>query len=185
LAKFGSGAPSGCAAASPDSSSSACSAPTSTDGCINPITPAGSWIAARTDQGVDWQPTVPLPILAMCDGVVTQASTSGTGWPGDVFLSYKHTSGPYSGKEVYVAEHLIDVTIKVGDTIKAGQKIATALPGYPWTEWGWALAGTPDTPLQRPPAGGTSTDAGRAFTRWMKALGAHPLEDPGPGPLYP
>ncbi|HMC40893.1 MAG TPA: hypothetical protein VKI19_14605, partial [Acidimicrobiales bacterium] len=69
-----------------------------------------------------------------------------------------------------------------------GQQIATALPGYPWTEWGWASAYGPEpAPSARygGSADGTATPGGRAFARFLMSLGVSGIENPGPGPTTP
>lgn len=60
-----------------------------------------------------------------------------------------------------------------------------ALPGYPWTEWGWADAY--GSPLAYPcyKVDGQQTAAGKEMARFMRNLGAHVYDAPGPGPSYP
>jgi hypothetical protein len=151
---------------------------------VDPFT-VGLWLPARTDQGVDWIPVVPSPVVAIGDGVITYSATSGTGWPGGAFLSYLLTGGTAAGHTVYVAEHLAGLA-HLGTVVTAGQAIATALPGYPWTEWGWA---TPAGPMPAVPYNGVTdgspTAGGLAFARFLESLGVKPLDDPGPGPVLP
>jgi hypothetical protein len=151
---------------------------------VNPFT-VGQWLPARTDQGVDWLPVVPSPIVAIGDGMITYSATSGTGWPGGAFLTYQLRDGPAAGRYIYVAEHLTDL-VPVGTTVTAGQPLATAWPGYPWTEWGWAAPSgpTPAVPYSGA-ADGTATAGGKAFARFLQALGAKSLDDPGPGSIFP
>jgi len=161
-------------------------APTSTAGCVNPLADP-SWGLSRTDQGVDYNPPNghPLPVYAICDGTIL-TTTSPPGWPGGYYLTYKLSSGPFVGKCIYVAEHLSNV-LPIGTQVKAGQQIATALPGSPWTEWGWSQGwGTPATPYPKgtPESNHYATDGGKAFARFMKSLGAPVRDDPGPGPMY-
>ena len=157
----------------------------STAGYVNPFR-FGSWSPARTDQGVDWLPNVSSPVVAIGDGVVTYSSTS-TSWPGGAFITYRLTKGSHAGFYIYVAEHLTNL-LAVGTTVSAGHVIATALPGYPWTEWGWA---SPSGDVPAPSAqyngapGGTATPGGKAFARFLIKLGAKPLQNPGPGPDTP
>ncbi len=160
------------------------SAATGTAQYVNPFS-VGQWQPARTDQGVDWRPVVPSPVVAIGDGVVTYSATSGTGWPGGAFLSYVLTDGMAAGHMVYVAEHLTTLAA-AGTVVTAGQVIGTALPGYPWTEWGWAAPSgpTPAVPYNGA-ADGTPTSGGAAFARFLESLGAKPLDDPGPGPVFP
>jgi peptidoglycan hydrolase-like protein with peptidoglycan-binding domain len=158
-----------------------------TAGYINPIQP-GLWAPARTDQGVDWLPLQPnTPVLAIGAGVVTFSSLHSS-WVGGGNITYQLTEGPKAGFYIFVTEHLTSV-LPVGSIITPGQVIATAQPGYPWTEWGWAAppgtgsyapavpyAGTPD---------GQPTPGGLAMARFFRELGATTLQDPGPGPDTP
>jgi len=149
-------------------------------GYVNPL--AGQqWHLARTDQGVDYMPAVPEPVRAIGDGTVVFSSTS-TGWPAGGFISYKLTSGPKAGGVIYVAEHLSGL-VPAGSRVRAGEQIATAWPGYPWTEWGWAAC-TGDLPAVQYGGApdGTPMPGGKAFARFMRELGASTQQDPGPGP---
>ncbi|HLY82175.1 MAG TPA: LysM peptidoglycan-binding domain-containing protein, partial [Acidimicrobiales bacterium] len=60
-------------------------------GYVNPFL-RGSWTPARTDEGVDWIPNVPSPVVAIGDGVVTYSSMR-SGWPGGAFITYRLSSG--------------------------------------------------------------------------------------------
>jgi hypothetical protein len=151
---------------------------------VNPFT-VGQWLPARTDQGVDWLPVTVSPVLAIGNAVVTYSGTAGTGWPAGAFLAYQLTDGPAAGHYVYVAEHLTNL-LPVGATVTAGQQLATALPGYPWTEWGWAAPSGPSPAVPyNGAADGTATAGGKAFARFLEALGVKPLDDPGPGSIFP
>ncbi len=159
-----------------------CQTATTGDGnYINPFADP-AWGLARTDQGVDYIPAKPLPVLAIGNGVIL--STNTPGWPpAGQFILYKLSDGSFAGKCIFVAENLIGI-LPVGTQIKAGQTIATALPAYPFTEWGWAQGpGTPSTPYNGLPDG-TATEGGKAFARFLRSLGANTQQDPGPGPLY-
>lgn len=153
---------------------------TSAAGYVNPL--AGQrWELARTDQGVDYKPDIPEPVRAIGDGTVVYSSAA-TGWPGGAFISYKLTSGPAAGRIVFVAEHLTGLT-RAGRTVRAGERIATAWPGYPWTEWGWAACSGDLPAVQYNGApDGTPMAGGLAFARFMRELGAGSAMDPGPGP---
>jgi murein DD-endopeptidase MepM/ murein hydrolase activator NlpD len=154
----------------------------SVDGYINPIVPAAQWGPARTDQGVDWIPKKPLPVLAIGDGVILQATLS-SGWPGGGWITYRLAAGAHAHEVVFVAEHLTDLQVSHGDSVHAGDTLATALPGYPWTEWGWANEmGTGVATPYNGAADGTAMPSGKAFARFLTSLGAKPLQDPGPGP---
>jgi hypothetical protein len=149
-------------------------------GYVNPL--AGqSWGLARTDQGVDYVPDAPEAVRAIGAGTVVYSSTA-TGWPGGAFISYRLAGGPAAGAVVYVAEHLTGL-VRPGTAVRAGEPIATAWPGYPWTEWGWAACGTDLPAVQYNGApDGTPMAGGLAFARFMRGLGAGTAQDPGAGP---
>jgi murein DD-endopeptidase MepM/ murein hydrolase activator NlpD len=153
-------------------------------GYVNPL--AGQrWTLARTDQGVDYQPAVPEPVRAIGAGVVVYSSTADcppSGWPACAVIGYRLTSGPKAGHVIYVAEHLSGLLPR-GASVRAGARIATALPGYPWTEWGWAdCTGSAPAVHYNGAADGTPMPGGLAFARFMRELGAATAQDPGPGP---
>lgn len=154
-------------------------------GYVNPIKP-GQWVPERTDQGVDWGTHVQQPVVAIGDGIITYSKLAGTGWPG-AFIAYGLTSGNHAGLFIFVAENITDL-LPVGTRVKAGQQIASAIPGGSETEWGYAAApGTssePATPYNGAPDG-TPTAGGKAFARFLIELGARPLQPPGPGPDRP
>jgi LysM repeat protein len=152
---------------------------------VNPFR-YGSWSPARIDEGVDWIPNVVSPVVAIGNGVVTYSSMH-SGWPAGGFISYRLTSGSHAGLYIYVAEHITNL-LPVGSIVAAGQRIATALPGYPWTEWGWASASGPE-PAPSAQYGrvpnGSATYGGMAFARFLISLGAAGTPNPGPGSTFP
>jgi hypothetical protein len=149
---------------------------------INPFTDS-AWGPARTDMGVDWIPAHRLPVLAIGDAVIL-GSDSHSDWPGHHIIWYQLLDGTHAGDIIYVAEHLRKLA-PAGRIVRAGQKIALALPGYPWTEWGWA--DSYGSPIAYPcyKVDGEQTKAGREMARFMTNLGAHVYNAPGPGPSYP
>jgi murein DD-endopeptidase MepM/ murein hydrolase activator NlpD len=161
---------------------------------VRPVTPApvagyvnpfafGSWSPARIDQGVDWIANSVSPVVAIGSGVVTYSSTH-SGWPDGAFIAYRLTSGSHAGLYIYVAEHLINL-LPAGTPVRAGQVIATALPGSPFTEWGFAAPSGPvPASSYSGAADGTATAGGRAFARFLIELGAGGT-NPGPGPDRP
>jgi LysM repeat protein len=155
--------------------------PRGASGYVNPFR-YGSWSPSRTDEGVDWIPNVTSPVVALGDGIVTYSSMN-SGWPAGGFIAYRLTNGSHAGDYVYVAEH-ITALLPVGSLVSAGERIATALPGYPWTEWGWASASGPEpAPSARYSRGanGIATPGGKAFARFLMELGVTGLQNPGPG----
>jgi LysM repeat protein len=152
---------------------------------VNPFT-FGSWAPSRIDEGVDWIPNEVSPVVAIGDGVITYSSMD-SGWPAGGFITYRLTSGSHAGLYIYVAEHISNL-LPVGTVVSAGQRIATALPGYPWTEWGWAAAvgqePAPSAQYNGAPDG-SSTPGGYAFARFLISLGVTGIANPGPGPTTP
>src|SRR5581483_10573704 len=106
---------------------------------IDPFAAPG-WYPARTDMGVDWFGTRRLPVLAIGDAVILGSDSHDAGWPGKHFIWYPLLDGSHAGNIIYVAEHLAHL-LRAGAHVRAGQRIAVALPGGTGTEWGW---GEPD-----------------------------------------
>ncbi|MGA8720518.1 MAG: choice-of-anchor Q domain-containing protein, partial [Solirubrobacteraceae bacterium] len=117
---------------------------------FNPVREVSGLTPRRIDLGVDYAGTGPL--LAIGRGRVTMASDTDSGpsscwaiscWPGGGIVVIRLLDGPFAGKYVYVAEH-ITVSVRAGQTVSAGQQIATLYAGYPWSEWGWAAGPGPE-----------------------------------------
>jgi hypothetical protein len=144
---------------------------------VDPFT-GPQWSPARTDMGVDWIPARPAPVVAIGNAVIL-GSDSHAPWPGRHIIWYQLSDGSHAGDVIYVAEHLRGM-LAAGSRVRAGAKIATALPGYPWTEWGWAdQYGSPRAyPCYRE---GRQTNSGREMARFMVSLGAPVYDPPGRG----
>jgi hypothetical protein len=142
----------------------------------------GSWSLSRTDMGVDYIPIHPDPVLAVGDAQIL-GSSSHASWPGGHFIWYRLLDGNHAGAVIYVAEHLRGLA-PAGVRVRPGQQIATALPGYPWTEWGWATpAGEPRAlPCYRE---GMETNSGREMARFLGSLGARTSRRLELGPDWP
>jgi murein DD-endopeptidase MepM/ murein hydrolase activator NlpD len=145
---------------------------------IDPFTASG-WYPARTDMGVDWFVTRRLPVLAIGDAVILGSDSHDGGWPGGHFIWYQLLDGSHAGDVVYVAEHLTKL-VAAGTHVRAGQRIAMALPGGTGTEWGWGErgGGTRANPCYHE---GQVTHSGREMARFMKSLGAQVQDPPGLG----
>lgn len=145
---------------------------------IDPFTASG-WEPDRTDMGVDWFVTRRLPVRAIGDAVIVGSDSHDAGWPGGHFIWYRLLDGSHAGDIIYVAEHLTNL-LPVGAHVRAGQRIATALPGGTGTEWGWA---EPDGATRANPCyhEGEVTHSGREMARFMQSLGAQVREPPGYG----
>ncbi len=152
---------------------------------VNPLEEVSGLTPRRIDLGADYAGSGPL--LALGRGRVTTASNSDSGppscwaiscWPGGGIVVYRLLDGPFAGKYVYVAEH-ISVSVRVGQIVGAGERIATLHAGYPWSEWGWAAGPGPEalamTDGHRCPCsdpGGWSTIDGRTMNQLLVMLGA-------------
>ena len=160
-------------------SSTSCTAP---HPYVNPLKP-GNWQPGRIDMGVDLAPTRRVPVVAIGDARIL-GSDSRSSWPGGHFIWYRILDGDHAGSIVYVAEHLTAM-VPAGTRVIAGQRIAAALPGYPYTEWGWATKdGQPRAaPCYRE---GMETNSGRQMARFLRSLGARPaVSQLRPGPNRP
>jgi hypothetical protein len=151
---------------------------------VNPLREVRGLTPRRIDLGVDYAGTGAL--LALGRGRVTMASDRDSGppscwaiscWPGGGIVVYRLLDGPFAGKYVYVAEH-ITVSVRAGQTVRPGQRIATLYAGYPWSEWGWAAGPGPEAlamadghrcPCSDP--GGWSTIDGRNMDHLLVGLG--------------
>jgi CSLREA domain-containing protein len=152
---------------------------------VNPLREVSGLTPRRIDLGVDYAGSGPL--LALGRGQVTTASNTDDGpqgcwaiscWPGGGIVVYRLLDGPFAGKYVYVAEH-ITVNVRVGQTVSAGQQIATLYAGYPWSEWGWAAGPGPEALAMADghrcscsDPGGWSTIEGRDMNHLLVRLGA-------------
>jgi hypothetical protein len=153
---------------------------------VNPVREVSGLTPRRIDLGVDYAGTGPL--LAIGRARVTTASDTDSGpsscwaiscWPGGGIVVMRLLDGPFAGKYVYVAEH-ITVTVRAGQTVSAGQQIATLYAGYPWSEWGWAAGPGPEALARAdghwcrtcPDVGDWSTIEGRNMNALLVRLGA-------------
>jgi hypothetical protein len=152
---------------------------------VNPLRRISGLTPRRIDLGVDYAGWG--PILALGAGRVTTASNTDSGpsscwaiscWPGGGIVVYRLLDGPFAGKYVYVAEHLT-VSVRPGEIIRAGQRIATLYSGYPWSEFGWAAGPGPEAlgiadGHQCPcsDVGNWSTIEGRNFNQLLLDVGA-------------
>jgi CSLREA domain-containing protein len=117
---------------------------------VNPLREVNGLTPRRIDLGVDYAGAGPL--LALGRARVTTASDTDSGpsscwaiscWPGGGIVVLRLLDGPFAGRYMYVAEH-ITVSVRAGQTVNAGERIATLHAGYPWSEWGWAAGPGPE-----------------------------------------
>ena len=153
---------------------------------LNPVRDVSGLTPRRIDLGVDYAGTGPL--LAIGRARVTMASDTDSGpsscwaiscWPGGGIVVMRLLDGPFAGKYVYVAEH-ITVSVRAGQTVNAGQQIATLYAGYPWSETGWAAGPGPEALAMAdghwchtcPDVGDWSTIEGRNMNALLVRVGA-------------
>jgi len=152
---------------------------------VNPLREVTTLEPSRIDMGVDYSGSG--PILAIGRAKVVLASDKLAGpercWgktcvppPGDMIV-YRLLAGPFAGKYVYVVEH-ITIGVKAGETVRAGEKIATLHEGSPNLEMGWASGhGAQTLAVARghqgrgSDPGGWSSIEGRNFNSLMVWLG--------------
>ncbi len=137
-------------------------------GYVNPF--SGDWYSAgRTDMGVDFCLRPGAPIRAVGNGVVVGISS---GWfDGQPYVWYRLLSGPYTGRYVYVAEQISDLT-RVGARIRAGQPLAHYGRSGTCIEMGWSAAN--GATLAQATTGyyeGQVTPAGVSFAHFLSSLG--------------
>jgi len=139
----------------------------------------------RIDQGVDYAGVGKL--VAIGAGRITHLATENSGWPG-AFIEYRLLGGADAGCYVYYAEGVVPADgLRVGDTVSAGQPIATIIPVYPTgIELGWAT-GIHTKAYAKAAGQWTPTDdddnipsaAGKNFSALIAALGGPPGKDEG------
>jgi hypothetical protein len=148
-------------------------------GYVNPL--AGASVKPeRIDQGVDYAGTGAL--VAIGAARITHVATSNTGWPG-TFLEYQLLDGADAGCFVFYAEGVTPVDgLRVGQTVNAGDTLATIIPKYPTgIEIGWGagigtkayakVAGQWSTTNDQD---NIATAAGKNFSALIAALGGPP-----------
>jgi hypothetical protein len=141
---------------------------------MNPLRSITGLILERVDMGADFGGTG--PIYAIGDAVVTNATASSSGWPGGGWITYRLTSGPAAGLQVYVAED-VTPTVSVGQTVTSGTVIANMFDGGDGIETGWAMPNGFSAESQLAVAGAISgagpfpTEVGLNFDALLHALG--------------
>lgn len=160
------------------------STPASASGAVyrNPLRDVSGLILERVDMGVDFGGAG--PVYALGDGVITNATSDSSGWPGGGWITYQLTNGPGAGLEVYVAED-VTPTVSVGQRVTSSTQVATMFNGGDGIETGWAQPGGASAESQLPAAGGISgngpfpTEVGLNFEQLLEALGVAPAPNSG------
>jgi hypothetical protein len=149
------------------------------DGYVNPL--RGAVVKPeRIDQGVDYAGSGTLSAIGPAR--VTYLATADTGWPG-AFLEYQLLGGADAGCFVFYAEGVTPVDgLYVGESLSAGQAIATIIPRYPTgIELGWGAGSGTKTYAKITGQWSASDDqdnvaspAGRSFSALIASLGGPP-----------
>lgn len=142
---------------------------------VNPLSRMQGLVPERIDQGVDYGGTG--PILSIGDGLVLE--TNNSGWPGGAFIAIRLTDGQYAGNVTYFAED-ITPTVKVGQTVTAGEQVGTVFAGGSGIEVGWgdplaigeSMARAAGQIAPTGDAGAVSSAYGASFSNFLKSLGA-------------
>jgi murein DD-endopeptidase MepM/ murein hydrolase activator NlpD len=138
--------------------------PAAASSYVNPFALSTGLVTGRIDQGVDF--TGSGPIVAVGDAKVLRVGAPG--WPEEGGVLYQLLDGPLKGETVFVYEG-VDATVQAGQTVKAGQQIATFRPGGS-IETGFAdAAGTPLSHAEY--FEGKVTQSGLEMFSFLQALG--------------
>ena len=140
-------------------------------GYTNPFEKATGIVWERTDQGVDAAMTPGSPLLSFAPSKVIMIVPDF--YAGQPAIVAEVTAGPLAGKWWYFSEQL-EPTVSPGQTVKAGQVIATYAPAGTGIEIGW-WEPNGGYPLGHPGyEEGLATNAGGDFRYLLQALGANP-----------
>lgn len=146
----------------------AAAAAISSAGYTNPL-PGATW--ERTDMGVDASMPNGSAIHAIGDSKVIGISPNW--YKGQPYVLFQLTSGPQRGRYYYIAE-AINVRVRPGQRVRAGQTVGTFNSGGTGLELGWGSP-TPGRTLAAATTGyseGQVTPAGASFRNFLHGLGA-------------
>ncbi len=143
---------------------------------MNPL--AGAQVKPeRVDQGVDYAGSGTLAAIGAAR--ITYMSMGGTGWPG-AFIEYRLLDGVDAGCYVYYAEGVNPMGgLRVGQTVTAGQPIASITQGWSTgIELGWGAgvstvtyAATRHEWSAHSDADSIASPAGKSFSALIAGLG--------------
>jgi murein DD-endopeptidase MepM/ murein hydrolase activator NlpD len=138
--------------------------PADATGYVNPFGLSVNLVTGRIDQGVDFVGEG--AIVAIGDAKVLRVGAPG--WPEEGGVLYQLLDGPLKGETIFVYEG-VDATVQAGQTVKAGEQIATFRPGGS-IEIGFAdAAGTPLSHGEY--YEGKVTQSGLEMMSFLQALG--------------
>jgi hypothetical protein len=153
-----------------------CAPATVASGYVNPLARAHVK-SERIDQGVDYAGSGTLAAIGAAK--VTYVGTANTGWPG-AFIEYRLRSGPDAGCYVYYAEGVNPRPgLHVGQTLAAGQAVASIVPMWSTgIEIGWGAGVNTRTAASKSHAwtpiddeDNIATAAGKSFSGLVVSLG--------------
>src|SRR5438309_7958832 len=104
-------------------------------GAVNPFALAQGLQLGRTDQGVDASMAPGSAIVAPLPSRVVRVDPNW--YSGQPAVFFQVTDGPYKGRYWYLGEQIAP-TVKLGDTVNAGQQVATYAHQGTGIEIGWA-----------------------------------------------
>jgi hypothetical protein len=148
----------------------------------NPLRDISDLLPERDDMGADFGGSG--PIYALGKAVITNAVGDSAGWPGGGWITYRLSSGPAAGLQVYVAED-VRPTVQVGQHVTSSTVIADMYNGGDGIETGWAMPNGVSAESQLPVAGGISgggpfpTRVGLSFDSLLVTLGVPPAPNFG------
>jgi hypothetical protein len=150
-------------------------------GYVNPL--AGARVKPeRIDMGVDYAGSGTLAAVGSAKVTHVATSETETGWPG-AFIEYRLLDGPDAGRYVYYAEGVSPAAgLHVGQTVAAGQAVASIIPHWPTgIELGWGAGTNTKTSAEAAGQWSASDDedsipspAGESFSALIAALGGPP-----------
>jgi len=138
-------------------------------GAANPFALSSGLKVGRVDQGVDASMTPGSPIVAPLPSKVVRIDPNW--YAGQPAVFFQVTSGPEKGKYWYLGEQIAP-SVKLGDSVKAGDQVATYASHGTGIEIGWA-ADAANTLAQKTTGyvEGQATTAGQDFMGFLRGLG--------------
>jgi TP901 family phage tail tape measure protein len=140
-----------------------------TETYVDPFAGAHGLKQGRTDMGIDYTMTPGSPIGAIGAGRITNITKNW--YKGQPLIEYELTSGSHKGQRIYVAEQ-INPNVKIGQHVRAGQRIATYAASGTGIEMGFGAGG--GKTLAQGTTGyteGQVTAAGKQFAKFVSSIG--------------
>jgi hypothetical protein len=141
---------------------------------LNPFRSITGLIPQRIDMGADFAGSG--PVYPIGNAIVTNATSTNSGWPDGGWITYQLTDGPAAGLMVFVAED-VQPAVQVGAHVTPTTVIASMYNGSAGIETGWAMPDGSSAESQLAVAGGISgggpfpTMVGVNFDQLLVALG--------------